>query len=373
MKILFCTNAFEKVTNGPAKFAHLLLEEGATVGLGIRILTEDITSGNQSVYKLDLSIPRSFKLFGLFIRMWKYHIAAMKIRKEYEFDLLVYNNAIIGLLSFLFFKKTIGMVNDYSNATNSLIDVFKRKARLNKRILFYYIECLTCHVSKCIIVNSLYLKEKLQIKYHCRESLFKILHKGIENKLVVLNRNDILQQKIGGSVLFVKTDFVLGGLYTLIEALKKIDRKITLFIVGPPLVYHGMLIKLLYNTQVSFELFDYLPQEKIYEKMQQSEIFCVPSKREAFGVANLEALAMGCKVVSTNVGGIPEAMGNGSFAWLVEPDDPVVLGAALKLAMDTPIKSDMRNIAEHLKQFSSFEVISRFKEILIACLYQIKN
>ena len=107
--------------------------------------------------------------------------------------------------------------------------------------------------------------------------------------------------------------------------------------------------------------------------MQQSEIFCVPSKREAFGVANLEALAMGCKVVSTNVGGIPEAMGNGSFAWLVEPDDPIALEKALKLALDAPIEKALREIDEHLKKFSSFEIVSKFKEILTACLYQIKN
>ena len=105
MKVLFCTNAFEKVSNGPAKFAHLLLDGAENAGLETRILTEDVLLETPLVYKLDLNISRPFKPFGMFIRMWKYHKASMRIRKEFDFDVLVYNNAIIGLFSFLFFKK----------------------------------------------------------------------------------------------------------------------------------------------------------------------------------------------------------------------------------------------------------------------------
>ena len=160
MKVLFCTNAFEKVNNGPAKFAHLLLEEAGNADLEIRILTEDVTGEAASVYKLYLNIPRLFKPVGQFIRMWKYHREAMKIRKDYSFDILVYNNAMIGLVSCLFFKKTVGMINDDNNAFNSLPAVFKKKVRLNKHVLFYYIEYITCHFAKCIIVNSDYLKRQ---------------------------------------------------------------------------------------------------------------------------------------------------------------------------------------------------------------------
>lgn len=356
------------MSNGPAKFAHLLLDEAGKTGFEIKILTEDIVTGTSSVYKLALNIPKPFKLFGQFIRMWKYHRTVIKIRKEFEFDILVYNNAMIGLLSSVFLKNTVGMINDYSNAENSFAAVLKKKAKFNKRVLFYYVEYITCHLSKCIIVNSAYLKKKLQQHYHCKESLFKVLHKGIENKLVIFNRKNILHKKVAGSILFVKTDFVLGGLFTLINALKNIDRKIILTIIGPAATHHDMLKKLLYEANIPFELFDYMAPEKVYEKMQQSEIFCVPSKREAFGVANIEAMAMGCKIVSTNVGGIPEATDDNHFAWLVEPDNPVVLRDALLTAMDTSIEKDLDDITEHLKDFSSTAVVSRFKENLAACL-----
>lgn len=367
MKVLFCTNAFEKVCNGPAKFAHLLLEESANVGIEIKILTEDIIVENPSVYKLKLNIPKPFKFFGQFIRMWKYHRAAMRISKEFKFDVLVYNNAMIGLLSSVFFERTVGMINDYSNADNSLFAVLKKKATFNKRLLFHYVEYITCHLSECIIVNSAYLKNELQNKYNCKPSLFKVLHKGIESKLITFNRKEALSKKVAGSILFVKTDFVLGGLYTLIEALKNIDRKITLSIVGPALKHHEMLNKLLDDAHIQYELFEYLPPEKVYEKMQQSEIFCVPSKRESFGVANIEAMAMGCKIVSTNIGGIPEAVGGDRFGWLAEPGNSIALLNALIEALDTSIENKINDINCYLTSFSSTKVVSQFKEILEAC------
>ncbi|HEY5462807.1 MAG TPA: glycosyltransferase family 4 protein [Hanamia sp.] len=368
MKVLFCTNAFEKISNGPAKFAHLLLEESVNADFEIKILTEDIPSGNLSVYKLELNIHGSFKFFGQFIRMWKYHRAAMKIRKEFEFDVLVYNNAMIGLLSSVFFKRTVGLINDYSNADNSLFAVLKKKATFNKRVLFHYVEYITCHLSRCIIVNSDYLKNQLQQHYHCKPSLFKVLHKGIENHLITYDRKEALHKKNIGSILFVKTDFVLGGLYTLIEALKNIDRKVSLSIIGPALPHHEMLKGILEKAHIPYELFDYLPPEKVYEKMQQSEIFCVPSKREAFGVANIEAMAMGCKIVSTNIGGIPQAVGGDRFAWLVDPNNSIALRNALTEALDTSIENKTDDITKHLNNFSSIKIVTKFKKILAACL-----
>ncbi len=365
MKVLFCTNAFEKVNNGPAKFAHLLLNESVHSDIEVRILTEDISSDENLVYRLNLYIPTSIKLFGQFIRMWRYHRAAMKIRQTFAFDVLVYNNAIIGFFSYIFFKKTVGMINDDNNAANSISSVLNKKARFNKRLLFYYVEFLCSHLAKRIIVNSNYLEKKIHRQYDVKATKFKILYKGIEGRLVTNDRQEASRNKILGRILFVKTDFERGGLFTLIAALEKFDLEVTLSIVGPPLKHHEGLKKTLAKADVSFELFDYLPPELIYQKMKESEIFCVPSNLEAFGVANLEALACGCKVVTTNVGGIPEALGNTGFSWLVPPGDPKALSAALKEALTCSNTNEaFHKLSEHLERFSSTQVVKNFKQII---------
>ncbi|MGB4930693.1 MAG: hypothetical protein WBP43_12015, partial [Chitinophagales bacterium] len=107
MKILFCTNAFEVVSNGPAKFAHLLLRlQDVYPDYEVRVLTEDIQKPIAGkVYKQNLNIPTVLKPAGMFLRMFQYHSAAMHIRKNgYPFDILIYNNAIIGLWSGIWFK-----------------------------------------------------------------------------------------------------------------------------------------------------------------------------------------------------------------------------------------------------------------------------
>ncbi len=108
MKILFCTNTFETVANGPAKFANILLNlNNLHPQHEIRILTEDVVTPGDKVYKITVNIPQLLKFAGMFLRMFQYHHAAMRIRKtEYCFDAFVYNNAIVGLWSAVFFKNT---------------------------------------------------------------------------------------------------------------------------------------------------------------------------------------------------------------------------------------------------------------------------
>lgn len=366
MKVLFCTNAFSKVDNGPAKFAQLLHKQDCLEDLDVRILTEDVGDPEEEVYPLALNIPGYLKPFGQFIRMWKYYQRTMKIKKDFPFDIVVYNNAFIGLYSSLFFKKTVGMINDDSNAFVSITSVFKGRERLSKRIVFHYIERIFCKLSRSpVIVNSHYLRDKLSSQYNVKAVKFKVLHKAIELELINQNREDLIKNKIGGSVLFVKTDFNRGGIWVLVEAIKILGIPLKLGVVGLNEKAILKIKKELEGLRIEMDLFKYLPPKSVHNKMKEYEIFCVPSYKEAFGVANLEGLSCGCKVVTTNVGGIPEAMGGNPHAWLVPPGNAVALANALRVAFDFTIDTDsILRIDRYLKDFSSEVVISKFKNIL---------
>lgn len=56
----------------------------------------------------------------------------------------------------------------------------------------------------------------------------------------------------------------------------------------------------------------------------------VPSRMEAFGIVALEAWRSGAPLVMTNRGGAPEFVRDGVDAILVDPEDPVALGDALR-------------------------------------------
>lgn len=69
------------------------------------------------------------------------------------------------------------------------------------------------------------------------------------------------------------------------------------------------------------------------ELYADSDLVVLPSRAESYGMVVTEALARGIPVVGSDVGGVPEALGDtpaGVPGLLVEPDDPVALAAALR-------------------------------------------
>lgn len=66
------------------------------------------------------------------------------------------------------------------------------------------------------------------------------------------------------------------------------------------------------------------------------DLFVMPSRAEAWGLAALEALAYGIPVVASNVGGLREIVEPGVNGWLVPPDDAEALASAIQRAANLP-------------------------------------
>ncbi len=66
------------------------------------------------------------------------------------------------------------------------------------------------------------------------------------------------------------------------------------------------------------------------------DLVIVPSLREAFGLAALEALALGRPVIASRVGGLPELVQDGASGRLVPPGDAVALAEAVREALADP-------------------------------------
>ena len=53
--------------------------------------------------------------------------------------------------------------------------------------------------------------------------------------------------------------------------------------------------------------------------MREADLVTVPSTHEGFGLAIVEAMALGCPVIATAVGGVPEVVVSGSSGLLANP------------------------------------------------------
>jgi glycogen(starch) synthase len=76
-------------------------------------------------------------------------------------------------------------------------------------------------------------------------------------------------------------------------------------------------------------LVDKIPRDEVYRHYAQTAVCVFPSLWENFPYTCLEAMAMGCPVVASNVGGFAEIIVNGQSGILVEPGDPEALADAV--------------------------------------------
>lgn len=75
----------------------------------------------------------------------------------------------------------------------------------------------------------------------------------------------------------------------------------------------------------------------VAEWLHAIDIFVLPSYSEAFSNALLEAMACGCAVVGSHVGGTPELIGSEERGLLFPPGNAVDLAAKLKVYMANPV------------------------------------
>lgn len=79
-----------------------------------------------------------------------------------------------------------------------------------------------------------------------------------------------------------------------------------------------------------------VPLAEVDAYSKNSSIFCMPSHREPFGIAYLEASANRLPIVATTVGAIPDIVHHNKSGLLVEPGDRPGLVAALDCLLSDP-------------------------------------
>jgi glycosyltransferase involved in cell wall biosynthesis len=111
-----------------------------------------------------------------------------------------------------------------------------------------------------------------------------------------------------------------------------------------------------------------LPHAEIPGLLRSFDYFVAPSRNETQGVAMCEAMACGLPVVATHVGGIPEFVRDGMDGYLVPPENPAALHAAIKRLVADParLRAMGRDARQHMQDVCSGAVIARQELALLA-------
>lgn len=107
-------------------------------------------------------------------------------------------------------------------------------------------------------------------------------------------------------------------------------------------------------------------RDDVHKWMPTFDVFVLPTVKEAFGKVIIEAMAAGCPVVASRVGGIPEIIPDERFGVLVEPNDPREFANGIIRILSDPIWAGevaSRSAARVHEMFSLSAMLSRLQDI----------
>lgn len=120
------------------------------------------------------------------------------------------------------------------------------------------------------------------------------------------------------------------------------------------------------------DLIGWQSQEETRSLLMDSTVLALPSRvmpnGDRDGIANilLEAMAIGTPVVTTTAGAATEVIENGVNGWIVPPDDPVALAAALRHTLEarreciTVASNARRTIEQNFDEYKNIRQLERF-------------
>lgn len=96
-------------------------------------------------------------------------------------------------------------------------------------------------------------------------------------------------------------------------------------------------------NNVTFE--GWVSEERKHELLEAASIYALPTLYEGFGLANLEAMASGCAVVSTDTWGVTDYLRDGENGRLVPTKDAKALATAINSLLNDPAQIEQLAIA----------------------------
>jgi glycosyltransferase involved in cell wall biosynthesis len=101
---------------------------------------------------------------------------------------------------------------------------------------------------------------------------------------------------------------------------------------------------------------------EVLRRMGRAVATVVPSRHEAFGLVNIESLAVGTPVIASRVGGIVEIIRDGIDGFLVPPDNVEVLARKLLALISNPHLRHEMHCNARQRFLSAFELQGAISE-----------
>lgn len=226
--------------------------------------------------------------------------------------------------------------------------------------------------------KAIYQREKFQRQYYLNAKGIFTMGKWLANELV--NNYGLPSEKVfpvgggcnidvdsidysrktGNKILFIGRDFERKNGNLVVEAFKlakKTRENLELFIAGP---------KVLDINVEGIHFLGDVSYDGLIEYYNKCDIFCMPSKFEAYGLVFVEALIFGLPCIGRNAYEMPYFIEEGETGYLLEHESPVELcELMLQLISNGQIKENVRKKRDwYIQEYSWTSVSKRIASII---------
>ena len=283
-----------------------------------------------------------------------------RLQRTVKFDLIHQLNPVVLGMSALLFKRGLPVVLGPLPAPGALPLPDSVMRRLNRAFLHSQIR----RAAMVLMPNAASLPlipEDAVSRAKVRE-----LHFGIDTERFQPIREDFEPES--PNVLFLANLVPRKGGQVLLEAFEAVAARYpgwTLRFAGGG-TYEAALKERAGRSDFSerIQFLGAIPREGVAEVLKTASIYCLPSSYEAFGMSVLEAMACGCPVIGTSVGGLRLLVQGSSPE--VAPEDAVGLAGALDGLMGSAEKRrELRRLNRRtaVEEYSWDGVIDRLEEL----------
>lgn len=248
-----------------------------------------------------------------------------------------------------------------------------------KKRLYIVMEKLSASWKDVIIVNNTHdLEQAIHLGINPRKQRVCI-YNGIDAELPFLSRDaarTALQKHTPQDFLSLSSHLIgtianlyaTKGIATLIQAAASTPENARYVVIGDgPLHQELQHMIATLNIQHRFLLLGRLPDAWKY--LKAFDVFVLPSVKEGFPWAILEALAACVPIVATRVGVIPEILTTSMHALLCEPTQPRELSRAITQLLESPdLSNTLRTNGTQLLQtrLSATAMMTAYEKLLLS-------
>ena len=294
MRILFISSFVHKSHNGAAIFAQLFLQWAKENKHHIDVLS---TENHPSFIHVAPSKKR-FPVLHQYDISHKYY-SAIKALDHASYDIIYFNNVIESYYTTL--NLDHNNIFAFLHDSQYMNDVYPQQSF--KRRLFRYflrnIERKSIANLAQVHTNSEQMSNQVKLIYDCgshKVSYFYFSSLDLHPKEKA--SPDMF------TILFIRSNYVSGGLFTLLDACEKLAFPYRLVLLGPPKEDHEQIKSR--SSAAEIVLFDYKTRAEIPGVFSQADVFVNSAFTEPMGIGNFEAMKMGVPVIGNDVEGISE-------------------------------------------------------------------